>query len=112
VPDVLAAIDVAVICSDYEGSPRSILEFMDAGKPIVATDVGGIPEVIEDGVHGVLVPPQDEEALAAALAGVLRDAEGRNQMGARARERCRRELSLDHTVETVQELYEELLQPS
>ena len=112
VPDVLAAIDVAVICSDYEGSPRAILEFMDAGKPIVATEVGGIPEVIEDGVHGVLVPPQDEEALAAALARVLRDVECRNQMGTRARERCRRELSLDRTVETVQELYEELLQPS
>jgi glycosyltransferase involved in cell wall biosynthesis len=108
VPDVLAAIDIAVICSDYEGSPRSVLEFMDAGKPIVATDVGGIPEVIEDGVHGVLVPPRDEAALAAALAGLLEDTDRGREMGARARDRCRRELSLDRTVESLQELYEEL----
>jgi glycosyltransferase involved in cell wall biosynthesis len=108
VPDVLAAIDVAVICSDYEGSPRSVLEFMDAGKPIVATDVGGIPEVIEDGVHGVLVPPRDEAALAAALTRLLEDMDRGREMGARARDRCRRELSLDRTVESLQELYEEL----
>lgn len=108
VPDVLAAIDVAVICSDYEGSPRSVLEFMDAGKPIVATGVGGIPEVIEDGVHGVLVEPRDESALAAALGGVLRDMDLGSEMGIRARDRCRRELSLDRTVESLQGLYEEL----
>jgi glycosyltransferase involved in cell wall biosynthesis len=108
VPDVLAAIDIAVICSDYEGSPRSVLEFMDAGKPIVATDVGGIPEVIENGVHGVLVPPRDEAALAAALAGLFEDMDRGREMGARARDRCRRELSLDRTVESLQQLYEEL----
>jgi glycosyltransferase involved in cell wall biosynthesis len=108
VHDVLAAIDVAVICSDYEGSPRSILEFMDAGKPIVATRVGGIPETIEDGVHGVLVPPRDEAALAAAIGGLLSDLNGGSEMGARARDRCRREFSLGRTVESLQRLYEEL----
>ncbi len=108
VHDVLAAIDVAVICSDYEGSPRSILEFMDAGKPIVATEVGGIPEAIEDGVHGLLVPPRDEAALAAAIGGVLADLDGGSEMGARARDRCRREFSLGRTVESLQRLYEEL----
>jgi glycosyltransferase involved in cell wall biosynthesis len=108
VPDVLAAIDIAVICSDYEGSPRSVLEFMDAGKPIVATAVGGIPEVIEDGVHGALVPPRDEQALATALGKLLRDSDRASEMGARARDRCRRDLSLDHAVERLQGLYEEL----
>ena len=108
VHDVLAAIDVAVICSDYEGSPRSILEFMDAGKPIVATEVGGIPEAIEDGVHGLLVPPRDEAALAAALGRVLADLDVGSAMGARARDRCRREFSLDRTVESLERLYEEL----
>jgi glycosyltransferase involved in cell wall biosynthesis len=108
VPDVLAALNVAVLSSDYEGIPLSILEFMDAGKPIVATDVGGIPEVIEDGVHGVLVPPRDEAALVAAAADVLRDPEAAREMGARARERCRREFSLDRTVERLQQLYRQL----
>src|SRR5262249_9216275 len=108
VPDVLAALDVAVLSSDYEGSPLSILEFMDAGKPIVATRVGGSPEVIEDGVHGVLVSPRDEGALAAAVTGVLQDMDRGREMGARARDRCRREFSLDHTVERLQQLYEQL----
>lgn len=108
VADVLAALDVAVLSSDYEGIPLSILEFMDAGKPIVATHVGGIPEVIEDEVHGVLVPPRDEAALAAAIGGLLRDTDAARQMGARARDRCRRDFSLDHTVERLQQLYERL----
>lgn len=108
VHEVLAAIDVAVICSDYEGSPRSILEFMDAGKPIVATEVGGIPEAIEDGVHGVLVPPRDEAALAAAIGGLIADPSAGSEMGARARDRCRSEFSLGRTVESLERLYEEL----
>jgi glycosyltransferase involved in cell wall biosynthesis len=108
VPDMLAAMDVAVLSSDYEGSPLSVLESMDAGKPIVATRVGGIPEFIEDGVHGVLVPPRDEEALATAVRGVLGDMDAARKMGARARERCRREFSLDRTLERLEGLYEEL----
>lgn len=108
VPDVLAALDVAVLSSDYEGIPLSILEFMDAGKPIVATRVGGIPEVIEDGAHGVLVPPRNEAALAAAIGDLLRDPDAAREMGARARDRCRREFSLDRTVERLEQLYERL----
>jgi glycosyltransferase involved in cell wall biosynthesis len=108
VPDVLAALDVAVLSSDYEGIPLSILEFMDAGKPIVATHVGGIPEVIEDGVHGVLVPPRNEAALAGAVGDLLRHPDVAGEMGARARERCRDEFSLDRTVDRLQGLYERL----
>lgn len=108
VPNVLAALDVAVLSSDYEGIPLSLLEFMDAGKPIVATNVGGIPEVIADGVQGRLVPPRNEAALAAAVGELLRDPDAAGQLGARAQERCRSEFSLDRTVERLQELYERL----
>jgi glycosyltransferase involved in cell wall biosynthesis len=108
VPDVLAALDVAVLSSDYEGIPLSLLEFMDAGKPIVATNVGGVPEVIENGVHGVLVPPRDETTLAAAVGGLLRDRDRARELGARARDRCRGEFSLDRTVERLQDLYERI----
>jgi glycosyltransferase involved in cell wall biosynthesis len=108
VANVLAAMDVAVLSSDYEGIPLSILEFMDAGKPIVATRVGGIPEVIEDGVHGVLVPPRDEAALAAAVSGVLRGMDAGREMGARARDRCRREFGLDRIVQRLERLYAQL----
>jgi glycosyltransferase involved in cell wall biosynthesis len=108
VPSVLAALDVAVLSSDYEGIPLSLLEFMDAGKPIVATKVGGVPEVVEDGVHGLLVPPRDESALADAVGRLLLDTELASRLGAQARERCRTEFSLDRTVERLQELYERL----
>ena len=59
VPDLLAALDVAVCSSDYEGSPLSVMEYMEAGLPIVATRVGGVPDLIDDGVHGLLVEPGD-----------------------------------------------------
>jgi glycosyltransferase involved in cell wall biosynthesis len=108
VPDVLAALDVAVLSSEYEGIPLSLLEFMDAGKPTVATHVGGVPEVIEDGVQGVLVPPRDEAALATAVGGLLRDTDAATEMGGQAQDRCRREFSLDRTVERLEQLYERL----
>ena len=63
VPDVLAALDVAVSSSDFEGSPLSVMEYMEAARPVVATRVGGVPDLIDDGVHGLLVEPQDPAAL-------------------------------------------------
>jgi glycosyltransferase involved in cell wall biosynthesis len=63
VPDLLRAFDVAVLSSDFEGSPLSVLEYMEAAKPVVATRVGGVPDLVEDGVTGFLVGPQDPPAL-------------------------------------------------
>jgi glycosyltransferase involved in cell wall biosynthesis len=109
IPDVLSALDVAVSCSDFEGSPLAVMEYMDAGLPVVATAVGGVPDLIESGVHGVLVPPQDPAALAHAIAGLLRDPQGAREMGARARERRRTEFDIDLQVRRLQDLYLELL---
>jgi glycosyltransferase involved in cell wall biosynthesis len=108
VADVVAAFDVAVTCSDFEGLPLSVMEYMSAGKPIVATRVGGIPDLIEDGVHGYLVERGDPAALARAIGDVLRDPARAAELGAAARARQQREFMIDQTVERFQRLYETL----
>jgi len=110
IPDVLAAMDVAVCCSHREGSPLSVMEYMAAGLPVVATRVGGVPDIIGDGEHGLLVAPGDAGALAAALEQLLGDPARREAMGARAAERQREEFDLDVMVGRVQALYEELFE--
>jgi glycosyltransferase involved in cell wall biosynthesis len=108
VPDVLAALDVAVSSSDFEGSPLSVMEYMEAARPVVATRVGGVPDLIDDGEQGLLVEPQDPAAFADAVAGLLRDPERARQMGERARERRRTEFDIDVMVKRLEALYEEL----
>jgi len=108
VPSILAAADVAALASDFEGSPLSVMEYMAAARPVVATAVGGVPDLIEDGVQGLLVPPRDERALAAALAALLGDPERAQTLGAQARERQQREFTLDAMVGRLELLYESL----
>jgi glycosyltransferase involved in cell wall biosynthesis len=108
IPDILAALDVAVSCSDFEGSPLSIMEYMAASKPIVATAVGGVPDLIHDGAHGILVEHQNPDELAVAIARLLRDPELRARMGENARERQQAHFDLGHMVRRLETLYEEL----
>jgi glycosyltransferase involved in cell wall biosynthesis len=112
VPDLLEAADVGVLSSDYEGSPLAVIEYMEAGLPTVATAVGGVPDLIEDGVHGLLVPPRDPVRFAEAVARLLRDPAARAAMGERARERRRREFDFPVMVRRVEDLYEELYERS
>jgi glycosyltransferase involved in cell wall biosynthesis len=112
VPDLLAAFDVAASSSSFEGSPLALMEYMDAALPVVATRVGGVPDLIDDGVHGLLVEPGDPGSLASALGGLLRDPERARAMGERGRERRRREFDLDGTVRRLESLYEDLYERS
>lgn len=112
VPDVLAACDVAVTCSDAEASPLSIMEYMGAGLPTVATAVGGIPDVIGDGEQGILVPRRDPAALARAIGGLLDDPGRRIALGRSAAARRRTEFDLAVMVRRVEELYERLYRAS
>jgi glycosyltransferase involved in cell wall biosynthesis len=109
VADVLAALDVAVFSSDREGSPLAVMESMAAGKPVVATRVGGVPDLVEDGVHGLLVPPRDPRALADAVGGLLRDPHARVELGRRGQERQRRDFDIAATVRCVEDIYDELV---
>jgi glycosyltransferase involved in cell wall biosynthesis len=108
VAEVFAAFDVAVLSSDYEGTPLALMECMGVGRPIVATRVGGVPEMIEDGIHGLLVPPQDPGALSAAIAALLRDSESAEMMGERARERREEEFDVGVAASRIGALYERL----
>jgi glycosyltransferase involved in cell wall biosynthesis len=109
VGDVLAAADVGVLSSDYEGTPLAVLEYMQAGLPVVATAVGGVPEFVVDGVTGRLVPPRDPAALAGAVVQLLDDPERRRGMGERGRDRQQAEFTFDAVVDRFVALYDELL---
>jgi glycosyltransferase involved in cell wall biosynthesis len=109
VADVLASFDIAVNSSDFEGMPLSVLELMNAGCPIVATRVGGVPEMLEDGRAGTLVEPGDPAALAEAIDGLLGDPPRAAALAARARERCRENFDIDTMVPRFERLYEDLL---
>ncbi len=106
VPDLLAAADVAVCCSDFEGTPLSVMEYMAAGKPVIATRVGGLPEMIEHGVHGLLVEPRDASGLATALGDLLGDPARARELGARGHDRQQLDFDLETTVRNLEELYE------
>ena len=108
VPDVLAALDIAVSTSDFEGSPLSVMEYMEAARPVVATRVGGVPDLIDDGEQGLLVDPQDPAAFARAVSALLRDPARARRMGASGRERRPNEFDIAVMVKRVEDLYVEL----
>ena len=105
VPGVLASADVFVLSSRSEGFPVSILEAMAAGLPVVATDVGGVAESVADGETGLLVPPGDPGALAAALDRLLTDSALRLRLGTAGRERARRHFDVAGFRRTHVDLY-------
>ena len=106
--DVIDTFDIAVLSSDYEGSPLAVMEYMDAAKVVVATRVGGVPDLVVDGETGLLVEPRDPESLAAAIMSLLRDPARARAMGEAGRERRLREFSIEVTTRKVEELYETL----
>jgi glycosyltransferase involved in cell wall biosynthesis len=108
VPDWLEAADINVLPSFYEGLPLTILEAMAAGLPTVASNVGGIPEAIEDGVSGLLVPPGDARELAKALSFLLRDEIICLQLGNAAKARVLREFDLAQQVSSTEKMYSQL----
>ncbi len=108
---VYRALDVAVLPSLSEGMPNAALEAMLHGLPVVASHVGGVPEVVRDGETGLLVPPGDETQLAAALVALCADVERRKALGARGRERVLGHFAPHQRAERILGLYHELLQP-
>jgi starch synthase len=100
---------VVAVPSVWDNSPNVIYEAMACGTPVVASRVGGIPELVDDGVTGLLVPPGDADALADAIVALLGDPARRAQMGEHARERAVEEYSVDKIVTRTVGFYEYML---
>jgi glycosyltransferase involved in cell wall biosynthesis len=110
VPDLLNAMDVFVLPSYSEGVSLALLEAMAAGRPVIATAVGGLPEVVTDGVTGLLIPPRDADALAEALGRLLANPAWAQQLGANARDHVREHYSLDRLGREINEIYATLVE--
>ncbi|HEY7756125.1 MAG TPA: glycosyltransferase family 4 protein [Actinomycetota bacterium] len=111
VPDLLAASDVLVLASSTEGSPAVVIEAGLLGLPVAAYAIGGVPEIVEDGRTGVLVPAGDRERLAAEVAALLVDPDRRAAMGAAGSARCRGAFEIGAVAPRYLEVYERVAGP-
>jgi glycosyltransferase involved in cell wall biosynthesis len=109
VSEVLAAADVFVLASHTEGHPLSLMEAMAAGLPVVATAVGGVPEIVEDEKQGLLVEAHNCNGMAAAMVCLGQDPGKRLEMGRAAGRRAEEEFSATHMAQTYVQLYEHIL---
>ena len=111
-PEILNRCHVLVRPSLLEGMPLAVLEAMAAGLPVVATSVGGTPELVTDGRSGLLVPPADSEALARALLRLAREQELRESLASSALQIVSKEHSLRRSIEANLAVYSEIVGPN
>ena len=109
VSEIIATFDVSALPSHFEGMGRVLLEAMAMEKPVVASRVGGIPDLVQHGTNGFLVPPGDQEELAEALIKTLNDKGLAEKMGKAGRKMISENFSADHMAKSIEELYCSLL---
>jgi glycosyltransferase involved in cell wall biosynthesis len=107
--EIIATFDVAVLPSFFEGMGRVLLEAMAMEKPVVATRVGGIPDLVDDGVNGFLLSPGKTRELAQALLKVLRDKKLARKLGKEGRKKTTERFSAESMVQSIDRIYRELL---
>lgn len=108
-PDLMRTADCLIMPSRWEGLPMVLLEAMATGLPVIASAAGGIPEVIQDGINGYLVPPENVAALAQRLQSVIDNPVILQSMGRLARERITEEYSIDKMAQSHLQIYQEVL---
>jgi len=108
IPECLAALDLFVLPSLNEGMGRALIEAMAVGCPVVATRVGGIPDIVADGTTGLLVPPRDDRALAEAILTLLRDRSRRAAYGESARRHVDDRFEVASMVRNIERLYDKV----
>ncbi len=111
VSNLIKCSDVVVICSETENSPLTLLEGMSCGLPVIATSVGGIPEIVEDGVNGLLVPPKYPEAIAEKILELNIDRELRVRLGVAARRTVLERYTAEKVVGQYVDVYEAMTRP-
>jgi len=109
VPELLSAMDLFLLTSLFEGLPRTVLQAMAASVPVVATDTGGVAEVIADGETGRLVPPGDPVAAADAVVSLAADEQTRLRFARSARSRLGAEFDIRLMVRDLEHLYDDIL---
>ena len=109
VAELLASSDAFALASLWEGNPLSVMESMAAGLPSVVTSVGGVPELVEDGIHGFVVQPGDAQAMSEAMSRLVSDPAARRAMGEAAIQKANRKFGQKQMVEAYESLYGELL---
>jgi glycosyltransferase involved in cell wall biosynthesis len=109
IPEVLAGLDVFVLPSLWEGLSLVLLEAMATGVPIVASDIEGNAELVEDRLHGLLVPPRNPELLAGAICTILEDREFANQLAHNAFEKVRKEYDIQSMIEKTEAVYRQAM---
>ena len=107
IPAVTAALDIAVLPSYREAQGLTILEAMALSRPVIASNVGGIPEMIDDGVTGILVPPHDADALSTAIGRLLRDHQLADTLGRAGHDLAHDRFCIEGMVSSIQEIYDE-----
>jgi glycosyltransferase involved in cell wall biosynthesis len=106
---IMSSMDMIVNCSLSEPSGRTIIEGMALEKPIIGSSVGGIPEVIDDGKTGILIPPNDPASLAAAVMKLAADPALRRSMGTAGREKARKLFTIENHVKEIEKIYDEII---
>jgi len=109
IDEIMQIFDIFILPSLNEGMGRVLVEAMAAGKPIVASNVGGIPDLVRHGDNGLLVPPGDENALADSIKRLIRDPEQARLFGRNGRKLCH-QFSLESMIEKIDGLYEDLVE--
>ena len=110
ISQLLSLMDIIVLPSLEEGFPNAVLEAMAAAKPVVASNVGGIPEAVVHGETGLLVPPENPGALAEAMIQLLHDPKSAMKMGNAGRNRVMQQFGLNRMINEMEHIYEELVQ--
>jgi teichuronic acid biosynthesis glycosyltransferase TuaC len=105
----LSAADIFVLPTHYEGLPNAVLEAMACNLPVISTDVGGVPEIIDDGKNGILIRARDEDALSRAIEFLINNEETSKRMGILGREKIEYEFSWERSAQKMIDTYNEVV---